>query len=325
MNNLKRFLLTLVSMCLAFFCVALSGCATIETLISKITPSSQSSEQTSTPEDGAGNSSNEESSQPNNDTSSDNSSTSGICEHALVKLPWRAPTCLKEGKKGGFQCSACKKIFTYSSEKDGLIEVSEQETIAKGNHVLGGEYSVKLKEGILKATSFADYEIVSNCDLCGTGFTVENESLKTFAPSTKLLYDDKTAVNAKREQVDGLVSTTYTFPSSTLPNVNNWVYHNNDSGELNANTKVPFTANADRYILMFVKNNSAVKVTFKYGAEYWSNYCWSDAVTVAGNSYAAFILKLNFNGSDYACYHTIQLLAGISKEVSLTFSGYYVA
>lgn len=321
MNKIKRFLLALVSTCLAFSCIAFSGCATIETLISKLTPSS---EQTSTPEENVGDIGNEESSKPNVDANSGNSSADGICEHSLVKLPWLAPTCLKEGKKGAFQCSACKKIFTYSSEKDGLIEVSEQETIAKGNHVLGGEYSVQLKEGISKATSFADYEIVSNCDLCGTGFVVEKENLKAFAPSTKLLYDDKMSVNAKREQVDGLVSTTYTFPSSTLPNVNNWVYHNNDSGELNANTKVPFTANTDRYILMFVKNNSASQITFKYGAEYWSNYCWSDAVTVAENSYAAFILKLNFNGSDYACYHTIQLLSSISQEVSLTFSGYYV-
>ncbi|MBQ7323719.1 MAG: hypothetical protein IJW96_04065 [Clostridia bacterium] len=320
MNKMKKLLLTLVSMCLAFSCVALSGCATIETLISKLTPNS---EQTSTPEEGAGESDKEEGNQPN-DENPDSSSIGGICEHTLVKLPWRAPTCLQEGKKGGFQCSTCKKIFTYSSEKDGLIEVSEQETIAKSNHVLGDEYSVRLKEGISKATSFADFEIVSNCDLCGTGFTVASESLKAFAPSTKVLYDDKTVVNAKREQVDGLVSTTYTFPSSTLPNMHNWVYHNNDSGELNANTKVPFTANTDRYILMFVKNNSSLKVTFKYGAEYWSNYCWSDAVTVEGNSYTAFVLKLNFNGSDYACYHTIQLLASISKEVRLTFSGYYV-
>ena len=121
-----------------------------------------------------------------------------------------------------------------------------------------------------------------------------------------------------------MVSTTYIFPSSTKVGIHNWVYHNNDSGKLDANTKVPFSANTDRYILMMVKNNSGEKVTFKYGAEYYSTYCWSEPVTVEGGEYQAFVLKLNFSGSDYACYHTIQLLDSISNDVSLTFSGFYV-
>lgn len=196
-------------------------------------------------------------------------------------------------------------------------------TIPKTDHSVGSEYALALKSGITKPTSFADYEIVTKCSCCAEGFAKEVSELRSFAPSTKLLYDDKTPVPSKRETVDTLVSTTYTFPSSTKVGVHNWIYHNSDSGELGANTKVPFTAGSDRFLLILVKNNSGESVSFRYGAEYYSTYCWSDEVTLPANSYTSFTLKINFSGSDYACYHTIQLTKAIRGEVSLSFSGFY--
>ena len=247
----------------------------------------------------------------------------GPCYHQLKQLPWSAPTCSKEGKRGAFECTDCHKIYVFSVEKNGLVEADRQPAIPKTEHSVGSEYALALKSGITKPTSFADYEVVTKCALCGTGFTAEVGELRSFAPSTKLLYDDKTAVPSKRETVDGLISTTYTFPSSTEVGVHNWVYHNSDSGELGANTKVPFTAGSDRFLLILVKNNSTESVSFRYGAEYYSTYCWSDEVTVPAGSYTAFTLRINFSGSDYACYHTIQLTKAISSEVSLSFSGFY--
>lgn len=245
------------------------------------------------------------------------------CHHRLIKLSWSAPTCSKEGVRGGFKCTKCHKIYIFQREKNGLVEVDALPTIPRIEHSLGEGYDLSLKSGITRPSSFADYEIVTKCSCCGEGFAKEVSELRSFAPSTKLLYDDKTPVLSKREMVDGLVSTTYTFPSSTKVGVHNWIYHNSDSGELNANTKVPFTAGNDRFLLILVKNNSGQSVSFRYGAEYYGSYCWSDEVTVPANSYTSFTLKINFSGSDYACYHTIQLTQAISSDVSLSFSGFY--
>jgi hypothetical protein len=188
---------------------------------------------------------------------------------------------------------------------------------------MGDRYALDLKKGVSSPTSFSDYEVVTHCSSCGVGFAEDVAELKSFAPSTKLLYNDETPVPSRREIVDGLVSTTYTFPSYTEVGVDNWVYHNGDSGELNANTKVPFTAGSDRLLLILVKNSSSEAVSFRYGAEYFGTYCWSEEVTVDAGSYAAFTLKINFSGSDYACYHSIQLTHALKNEAKLSFSGFY--
>lgn len=246
------------------------------------------------------------------------------CKHQLKKRPWSSPTCEKEGKKGAYQCEVCNKIFAYSLELDGLIEIESQETVKKYSHVVGAPYSAKLKNDKTKATAFGDYQIEGSCITCKTPVILEDENYLPFTPSTKLLYQDKTAVPSKRIIEDGLVSTQYTFPKNTLANEDNWVYHNDDNGQQNANVQVPFSANTDRHIIMFVKNSSSIAVTFKYGAEYWGAYCWSEEVTVQPNSVSAFTLKINFNGSDYACYHNIRFSKTLSLETTLTFSGYYV-
>lgn len=298
---MKRIVSFLLLLCLVICCMAFTSCETMSTLKDKINGG-----ESATPE---------EPGESNIPTSP--------CHHRLTKLSWSAPTCNKEGKRGAFECTKCHKIYAFSVEQDGLVEVDSQPTIPKTEHSMGNQYGLSLKSGVSNPTSFNDYEVVTKCSSCGVGFTADVGELKNFAPSTKLLYDDKTAVSSKREMVDGLISTTYIFPSSTKAGVHNWVYHNNDNGELNANTKVPFTAGSDRFLLILVKNNSSESISFKYGAEYYGTYCWSDEVTVGGNSYTAFTLKINFSGSDYACYHTIQLTKALSSDASLSFSGFY--
>lgn len=317
MRGITKISFIIVLFCLMLSCTLLTGCETINTLKEKLEEMSQNNG-SSVDDD------NLSDGDQNDDTDGDDIHINGSCTHSLKKLDWVVPTCIAEGKRGAFQCKLCGKIFEYSAEKDGLVEVKEQSSIPKKDHTVSNKYGIRLKSGVSKATSFSDYEIVTVCNTCGTGFAVEESDLRPFTPSTKVLYDDVTPVSFTRDTVDGLVSTTYIFPSSTKVGIHNWVYHNNDSGKLDANTKVPFSANTDRYILMMVKNNSGEKVTFKYGAEYYSTYCWSEPVTVEGGEYQAFVLKLNFSGSDYACYHTIQLLDSISNDVSLTFSGFYV-
>jgi hypothetical protein len=68
---------------------------------------------------------------------------------------------------------------------------------------------------------------------------------------------------------------------------------------------------------------SGESVSFRYGAEYYGTYCWSDEVTLPANSYTSFTLKINFSGSDYACYHSIQLTHALKNEAKLSFSGFY--
>lgn len=321
MNKIRTIIRMLVCLCLVLSCVLLTGCETIATLKEKIEQMNQGS---SIPDDGeSSNDENLDDGNSNGSASGDNNSSDN-CVHRLTRLPWSAPTCMVEGKKGAFKCTLCNQIFVYSAEKDGLVKADGQESIPKTEHSVSGAYTIRLKDGVKEANSFDDFEIVTVCKLCNEGFTVSESQLKSFTPSTKLLYDDVTRVDSKREMIDGRVSTTYTLPSSTKVGVHNWVYHNSDNGELNANTKVPFSANTDRYILMLVKNNSDEQVSFKYGAEYYGAYCWSDRVTVESGSYAAFVLKLNFGGSDYACYHSLQLLEAISGDVSLSFTGYFV-
>lgn len=301
---MKRTVSFILALCLLICSLSLTSCETLQTLKDKL--GGEGSGEINPP-----------------DVPDDSDGPVGPCLHRLSKLPWSAPTCNKEGEKGGFKCNKCDKIYIFSVEENGLVEVESLPTIQKTEHSVGGQYALALKEGVTSPSSFADYEVVTKCSSCGTGFTAEVSELKSFAPSTKLLYDDKTAVASKRETVDGLVSTTYTFPASTEVGVHNWVYHNNDSGELGANTKVPFTAGSDRFLLILVKNNSSESVSFRYGAEYFGSYCWSDEVTVEGGSYAAFTLKINFPGSDYACFHSIQLTESLQSEVSLSFSGFY--
>lgn len=295
---MKRVISTLLLLCILLSSVMLSSCETIATLKDKL--SGEGNGEVNKPDD-----------------------PEGPCNHKLKQLPWSAPTCSKDGKRGAFECTVCHKIYLFSAEKGGLIEADRQPSIPKTEHSVGTKYALALKSGITRPTSFSDYEVVTECALCGKGFSARVGELQSFAPSTKLLYDDKTAVASKREMVDGLVSTTYTFPSSTEVGVHNWVYHNSDSGELEANTKVPFTAGSNRYLLILVKNNSSESVSFRYGAEYYSAYCWSDEITLPAGSYTAFTLCINFSGSDYACYHTIQLTKAIGSDVSLSFSGFY--
>ena len=269
-NNMRKIVAAFLAVCALSSCLMLNGCETINTLKSKFEQSENTNDDV------------------NKKPGGEDEDASHV--HNLIKLAWSAPTCAAEGKRGAFKCSSCGQMFAYSAEKDGLVMIDEQESIAKTEHSIGDSCTVRLKNGVVKASSFTDYEILTECSSCGMGFDLDTKSLAAFTPSTKLLYDDVTKVGSKRETVDGFVSTTYLFPSSTEPGVHNWVYHNSDSGELDANTKVPFTANSDRYIVIFVKNNSNTQVSFKYGAEYYGSYCWSDTVNVDGGAYSSFIL-----------------------------------
>ncbi len=296
---MKEITCFLLALCLMMCSLTLTSCETIATLKDKLGGEEESGEVN----------------KPDDQINS--------CHHRFTQLPWSAPTCTKEGVRGGFECTKCHKIYIFSREENGLVEVDSLPTVPMIEHSMGNEYALTLKNGVSSPRSFSDYEVVTHCVSCNVGFTRDTAELKSFAPSTKLLYNDKTPVPSRREIVDGLVSTTYTFPSSTEVGIDNWVYHNSDSGELNANTKVPFTAGNDRLLLILVKNSSSEDVSFRYGAEYFGTYCWSDEITVAAGSYAAFTLKIFFSGSDYACYHSIRLTHALQSEAKMSFSGFY--
>ncbi|MCH5351655.1 MAG: discoidin domain-containing protein [Clostridiales bacterium] len=240
----------------------------------------------------------------------------GYCQHKLEELERVPATCLQTGLRTAYKCVKCGKMFHYS-DATGLVEATEREVLPVSGHQVGEVYSGKV-EGGGTADSLTDFEVYSKCAVCEQDFKVNTDNLIAFAPSD---YSGGTHFDLE----DGRVATRYTFPAGTTSGTVRIIEPLRDSKtNANANVEVPFAAKVNRYLIMFVHNESNIDVNIKYGAERNGERCNTE-VHVPANGYASFTVTINFSAGDPRSWHELYMMQDIDTPVTLSLCGYFYA
>lgn len=242
------------------------------------------------------------------------------CQHRLEEIQKVPATCRSTGLKTAYQCVKCGKMFSYSDET-GLVEITEREVIPVSGHTVGDTFMGKPKNGGT-ATSLEDYEVHAKCAVCDEEFEVNPENLNPFTPSKNVNH----GVTASYFDVDETrIGTTMTVPNSASNGTCITIGHDNSDTDEALVTRLPFEANTDRYLVMFVQNECSDDVVIKYGAENNGARCTTDEITVPANGFTSFQLTVNFSSSSYRSWHELYIMQDLTKAVTLKFCGYYYA
>ncbi|MCH5162322.1 MAG: discoidin domain-containing protein [Clostridiales bacterium] len=240
------------------------------------------------------------------------------CQHKLKELEKVPATCLATGLRTAYKCEKCGQMFKYS-DATGLVEISKRETLPIAGHTVGEKYIGVPKSGGA-ASSLSDYEVHAECAVCEQYFKVNTENLIAFAPSDY-------AGGKHFDLDDGTVATRYTFAGGTHSGDKKTIEPLRDSKTNdNANVEVPFAANVNRYLVMFVHNESNIDVDIRYGAERNGERCLTD-VHVPANGFASFLVTIKFSGGDPRSWHELYMMQDLAQDqaVTLSFSGYFYA
>ncbi len=241
------------------------------------------------------------------------------CQHRLEEIQKVPATCQATGLRTAYKCVKCGKMFSYS-DATGLVEIAEREVLPKSGHLVGDTFVGKPKEGGA-ATALTDYEVYAKCAVCDEDFKVNTENLNPFTPSENV---NKGVVASYFDVDETRIGTHMTVPRTSKGTCFTIGHDNSDTDEALV-TRLPFDASTDRYLVMFVQNESDVDVTFKYGAENNGERCTTDEITVPANGFTSFQLTVNFSSSSYRSWHELYIMQDLSSSVTLSFCGYYYA
>lgn len=239
------------------------------------------------------------------------------CQHKLKEIEKVPATCISTGLRTAYKCTKCGQLFHYS-DATGLVEITKREVLPKSGHTVGDAYLGKAKGGTDEITSLADYEVHAECAVCEEEFKVNPENLIAFAPSD---YRGGTHFDIE----EGRAATKYTFPAGTTSGTVRVIEPLRDSGtSAAANVEVPFEANVNRYLIMFVHNESNIDVDIKYGAERNGERCNTE-VHVPANGFASFTVTIKFSAGDPRSWHELYMMQDIDTDVTLSLCGYFYA
>lgn len=241
----------------------------------------------------------------------------GYCQHKLKEIEKVPATCLHTGLRTAYKCTKCGQLFHYS-DSTGLVEITKREVLPISGHTVGEVYKGKSKDGSDNVTSLADYEVYAQCAVCEQDFKVNAENLIAFAPSDN-------GNGQLHYNIEGRAATRYTFNAGTTSGTRKIIEPLRDSGTSEtANVEVPFEANVNRYLVMFVHNESNIDVDIKYGAERNGERCNTE-VHVPAKGFASFLVTIKFSGGDPRSWHELYMMQDIDEAVTLSLCGYFYA
>lgn len=246
------------------------------------------------------------------------------CQHTLEEIEKVDASCMKVGKKTAYKCTKCGQLFAYGylNGKDGekgIYEIDGQEVLPFAGHKIGCLYGdLKSDMTSYDATSLEDFSVWSICseDGCNEPFEVELQNLIAFAPADDCSGNAKHVVEG--EEMD---ATKFEIAAGTSSGSCIQIY-TGDSGMENATHEIPFSANTDRNVVLFLHNDGAQDIDVRYGIECYGERSGAD-VTVPANGYATLSFAINVSKSQDNSWHELYINSDIESKFNLTIAGYY--
>ena len=246
------------------------------------------------------------------------------CQHTLEEIEKVDASCMKVGKKTAYKCTKCDQLFAYGylNGKDGekgIYEIDGQEVLPFAGHKIGCLYGdLKADMTSYDATSLEDFSVWSTCseEGCNEPFEVELQNLIAFAPADECSGSAKHVVEG--EEMD---ATSFEIAAGTTSGSCIQIY-TGDSGMENATHEIPFSANTDRHVVLFLHNDGAQDVDVRYGIECYGERSGAD-VTVPANGYATLSFAINVGKSQNNSWHELYINSDIESKFNLTIAGYY--
>lgn len=246
------------------------------------------------------------------------------CQHTLEEVEKVEASCMKVGKKTAYKCTKCGQLFAYGylNGKDGqkgIYEIDAQEMLPFADHKVGKLYGdLKSDMTTYDATSLEDYSVWSNCseDGCGEPFEVELQNLIAFAPADNL--------SIAKHVVEGeeMDATKFAIPAGTTAGSVYSITTSNTQKMKNATYEIPFEANTDRHVVLFLRNDGKQDVDVKYGIECYGERSGAE-VTVPAHGYATMSFSINVSRSQKNSWHELYINSDIKESFDLTIAGYY--
>ena len=246
------------------------------------------------------------------------------CQHTLEEIEKVDASCMKVGKKTAYKCTKCGQLFAYGylNGKDGekgIYEIDGQEVLPFAGHKIGALYGdLKSDMTSYDATSLEDFSVWSTCseEGCNEPFEVELQNLIAFAPADECSGSAKHVVEGKE-----MDATSFEIAAGTTSGSCIQIY-TGDSGMENATHEIPFSANTDRHVVLFLHNDGAQDVDVRYGIECYGERSGAD-VTVPANGYATLSFAINVSKSQDNSWHELYINSDIESKFNLTIAGYY--
>lgn len=246
------------------------------------------------------------------------------CQHTLEEVAGTDATCMKMGKKVAYKCTKCGKLYAYGyangeSGVKELYEIDAQQTADYAGHKLGELYGdIKSTSETYDVSSLEDFSVWSHCseEGCGIAYEVDTSLFVPFAPA------DNLSIAKHVVEGDYTDATTFAIPAGIAANTC-YTITTADSGKMNRATyQIPFTANTDRFVVLFFHNDGNADVNVRYGTEFYTERCGVD-VTVPAHGYATGMFSINISGSNSNSYHELYIKSNVVDSFNLTISGYY--
>ena len=247
------------------------------------------------------------------------------CQHVLEEIEKQESSCMKVGKKTAYRCTKCGALFAYGylngiDGEKGLYEIPSQEMLYYSDHKIGSFFGdLKSDMTTFDASSLEDYTVWSKCseEGCGEPFEVPEHNLIAFAPNTDT--NGKASYVSISENTD---ATRFEIPAGTKSGKCITIYQGQDKEYKNATNEIPFEANVDRYVVVFLHNDGKQDVDVRYGAEVSGARC-NGAATVPAGGYAALSFTINVGVSQDRSWHELYIDTDIEEAFNLTISGFY--
>lgn len=245
------------------------------------------------------------------------------CQHTLEEVERVEASCMKVGKKTAYRCSQCGQLFAYGylNGKDGekgIYEIESQEMLPFANHKIGSFYG-DLKSNMVSydATSLEEFSVWSECseEGCGEPFEVERQNLIAFAPADNLSNATHVVEGAEMD------ATKFAIPAGTSKGTMYSITTTSNKMK-NATHEIPFDANVDRHVVLFLHNDGKQDVSVRYGIECYGERAGAD-VTVPAHGYATMSFAINVGRSQKNSWHELYVNSDIQESLNLTIAGYY--
>lgn len=245
------------------------------------------------------------------------------CQHTLEEVARVEASCMKVGKKTAYRCSKCDKLFAYgylngTDGEKGIYEIESQEMLPFANHKIGSFHG-DLKSDMVSydATSLEDFSVWSECseEGCGEPFEVERQNLIAFAPADNL--SNATHV-VEGEEMD---ATKFAIPADTSKGTM-YSITTTSTKMKNATHEIPFDANVDRHVVLFLHNDGKQDVSIRYGIECYGERSGEDVI-VPAHGYATMSFAINVGKSQKNSWHELYVNSDIQESFNLTIAGYY--